>query len=75
MGYATCEAAMRELASPGSLSPDADVIGRVKMVKAGDSQITYGAYADNGQTNFRTIDGLLGTLLVGPTYSARAVRV
>ncbi|MGB3389549.1 MAG: DnaT-like ssDNA-binding protein [Pseudaminobacter sp.] len=60
---ACCEAAIRELAKPGSLSPDRQRGGAIKEIKAGSVDITF---ADNApiETTFTAIDGLLSGLLL-----------
>lgn len=59
---ATCEAAVRELASPGGLAPDLERGGAIKTLKAGSVEIDY---ADNADltTTFTTIDGILSGLI------------
>lgn len=67
---ASAEAALRELAAPGSLSPDLPRGGAIKRkrVKAGPVE-TETEYADgaSGETTFAAIDDLLGNLLVART--------
>lgn len=60
---ATCEAAIRELAKPGVLSPDRQRGGAIKEVKAGSVDITF---ADDApiETTFTAIDGLLSGFLL-----------
>jgi len=60
---ATCEAAVREMAEPGSLAPDLERGGAVKRLKAGSVEIEYADSADL-TTTFATIDGLLNGLLL-----------
>lgn len=59
---AMCEAAIRELAKPGSMSPDLKRGGRIKAVGAGSARVEFmdGAPAE---TTFKTIDGKLAALL------------
>ncbi|PWJ88363.1 hypothetical protein C8D77_11185 [Mesorhizobium loti] len=59
---ATCEAAVRELADPGSLSPDLERGGKIKELKAGSVDITYtdGAPAE---TIFSIIDKALSGII------------
>jgi hypothetical protein len=73
---AIVEAAIRELANPGSMTPDQARGGRIKSVGAGSAQVTYmdGAPAE---TTFLAIEGLLrglvtpkGGTIVG--FAARA---
>lgn len=72
--HATCEAAVRELAKPGSMSPDLKRGGAIKRVKAGSVEVEYGAGA-TATTVFATIDGILASLLrPRSAYTARAAR-
>lgn len=59
---ATCELALRELASPGSTMPDLDRGGTVKSIKAGSVSVEYGANAQP-TTTFQLIDGILAPLI------------
>jgi hypothetical protein len=59
---ATCEAAVRELESPGSVLPDLERGGSVKRLKAGSVEIEYGANA-SPQTTFQLINGILSGIL------------
>lgn len=73
---ACCEAAVREMKKPGSLSPDRQRGGAIKGVKAGSVDITF---ADNApvETTFTAIDGLLSGFLLpakGKTVTAFAAR-
>ncbi len=61
---ATCELALRELASPGSTMPDVDRGGQPRRLKAGSVEIEYGANA-TAQATFSLIDGILDGLLAG----------
>jgi hypothetical protein len=61
---AVCEAAIRELAEPGSMMPDLERGGGVRRLKAGSVEIEYGANALN-QTTFTAIGNLLSGLLAG----------
>lgn len=72
---ATCEAAIRELASPGTLSPDFDRDSYVKRQKAGSVEIEYGANARPG-TSFTLVDSALSNILRSNSggLSIRAVR-
>lgn len=74
---AAAEAAVRELASPGSLAPDLERGGAIRRVQAGSVSVEYASTATAG-TTFSLIDGLLAGLLVGGgetnVYAARAVR-
>lgn len=70
---ATCEAAIKELASPGILSPDLDRGNAVKRLKAGSVEIEYGASASS-TTTFQTIDLALSGLLRSDAVGIRAVR-
>ena len=73
---AAIEAAIRELAKPGSLSPDRQRGGAIKELKAGSVDITF---ADDApiETTFTAIDGLLSGLLLpakGKTTTAFVAR-
>jgi len=70
---ATCEAAIRELAVPGSLTPDLDRGGAVKRLKAGSVEIEYGASASATST-WTAIDNALSGLLRSVAMGVRAVR-
>lgn len=74
---AVCEAAIRELTSPGSLVPDLERGGAIKRLKAGSVEVEYATTAP-ASTTFSFIDGLLAGILTGGTesspYTARAVR-
>jgi len=59
---ATCELALRELASPGSTMPDLDRGGTVHRVRAGSVEVEYGANA-SATTTFQLIDGILAPLI------------
>ena len=61
---ATCELALRELASPGSTMPDIDRGGQAKRLRAGSVEIDYGANA-TPYAVFSLIDGILEGLLAG----------
>jgi hypothetical protein len=61
---ATCELALRELASPGSTMADIDRGGQPKRLKAGSVEIEYGANATT-KAVFSLIDGILDGLLAG----------
>jgi hypothetical protein len=60
---ATCEAAIRELATPLSMSPDLERGGYVKSLKAGSVEIVYQDGADPNSTT-QLIDGILSGLLL-----------
>ena len=62
---ATIELAVRELASPGSTTPDLERGGSVLRVKAGSVEVQYGAQAIP-TTTFTLVDGILAPL-IGPT--------
>jgi len=70
---ATCEAAVRELATPGVLAPDLDRGNAVKRLKAGSVEIEYGAAA-SATTAFQAIDLALSGLLRSDAMGVRAVR-
>lgn len=65
---AVCEAALRELASPGSMTPDLDRGGEIKRVKADVVEVEYMDGA-NSTTTFTAIDGLLADLVTGTSAS------
>lgn len=73
--HATFEAAVRELASPGSMTPDLERGGALKRFVAGPVEAEW---ADGAQatTVFSIIDGILAPLLGGTVnqYTAKAVR-
>lgn len=73
--HATCEAAVREIAEPGSMMPDLERGGGVKRLKAGSVEIEYGSNA-TAQTTFTLIDGILSPLLGAAvsSYVGRAER-
>lgn len=70
---ATCEAAVRELATPGALTPDLDRGGAVKSLKAGSVQIEYAGTA-SAMTVWTAIDNALSGLLRSTAMGIRAVR-
>jgi hypothetical protein len=70
---ATCEAAIRELSSPGILAPDLDRGNAVRRLKAGSVEIEYGASA-TATTTFQAIDLALSGLLRSDAMGIRAVR-
>ncbi|MBB6306225.1 DnaT-like ssDNA-binding protein [Xanthobacter tagetidis] len=71
---ATCEAAVRELAVPGSMAPDLERGGAIKRVKAGSVEVEYSGAAD-ATTTFSVVDNALGPILRRATpFTARAVR-
>ncbi|MGA0564166.1 DnaT-like ssDNA-binding protein [Ancylobacter sp. VNQ12] len=71
---ACCEAAIRERAEPGLLSPDLERGGDVRRLKAGSVEVEFGASASVG-TKFSAIDNVLvGLLTAYSPYSGRAVR-
>lgn len=61
---AVCEAALRELSSPGSLAPDTNASQRVISEKVGDLAVTYSdsASASDMTPMFSIIDGILSGL-------------
>lgn len=71
---ATCEAAIRELSDPGTLSPDLERGGAIKRLAAGSVEIEY-ADSASAVTLFRRVDEAMAGLLrpVSP-YSGRVVR-
>lgn len=74
--YAICEAAIRELTSPGSLAPDYTPAERVTGETVGPISVTYAdaKAADAMQPVMSTIDGLLAGL-VRPKSGALVGRV
>lgn len=74
---ATFEAAVRELASPGSLSPDLTPAIRMKRVKAGpvETETEYAGAGFTGVTSSSVIEGILSGLLGARSYfTGTAVR-
>jgi hypothetical protein len=59
---ATCEAIIRELASPGSMQPDLERGGRIQSLRAGSVEVVYAANADANTTS-QIIEGILASLL------------
>lgn len=59
---ATCEAAVRELADPGSLSPDLERGGKIKELAAGSVEIVYADGAP-AETIFSIIDKALSGII------------
>lgn len=71
---ATCEAAIRELATSGSMIPDLDRGGDIRAITAGSVSIQYGAAAAV-TTTFSLIDGILSKIIGAATpYTVRLVR-
>lgn len=75
---ATCEAALRELASPGSMMPDLERGGSIKRMAAGSVEIEYSDNAPSS-TTFSIINGILSSLIgnapsQGSIVIARAAR-
>lgn len=66
---AVCEAALRELASANSLTPDLERGGEIKRVKADTVEVEYMDGA-NSTTTFTAIDGLLADLVTGTSASS-----
>lgn len=65
---AVCEAALRELTSPNSMTPDLERGGEIKRVKADTVEVEYSDGA-NATTTFTAIDGLLADLVTGTSAS------
>jgi len=65
---AVCEAALRELASANSMTPDLERGGEIKRVKADVVEVEYMDGA-NSTTTFTAIDGLLADLVTGTSAS------
>ena len=63
-----CEAALRELTSPNSMTPDLERGGEIKRVKADVVEVEYMDGA-NSTTTFTAIDGLLADLVTGTSAS------
>lgn len=61
---ATIEAAVRELAVPGSMMPDLKRGGAIQSVTAGSVSVTYAANA-SPNTAFNLIDGIISGILSG----------
>ena len=59
---AMCEAAIRELANPGSMSPDLKRGGKIKAVGAGSARVEFADGAP-ATTVFQSIDGKLNGLV------------
>jgi hypothetical protein len=75
--WATCEAAIKELSEPGSLSPDMDVGGLIQSVQAGSASVTFagGGLSTSGARSFPVIDIILRSLLPETNpYSGRTGR-
>lgn len=73
---ASIEAAVRELASPGSMQPDLARGGAIKRVKAGSAEVEWSDGAD-ATTTWTKIDQMLAPLFVNAMplgMFARAVR-
>lgn len=73
---ATCELAVRELASPGSTAPDLDRGGDIRSIRAGSVAIEYGANS-TPETIYTIVDGIMASLLgsVAPSnYFGSAAR-
>jgi hypothetical protein len=74
---ATYEAALRELAKPGALSPDLTPAIRMKRVKAGtvETETEYAGGGFNAATAFSVIESILSGLLGARSYfTGTAVR-
>lgn len=73
---ATCEMAVREVETPGIMTPDLERGGFVRRLKAGSVEVEYGG--SNNQTVFTIIDGimskLVGSQAVASTMFGIAVR-
>ncbi len=59
---ATIEAAVRELAKPGSLSPDLKRGGKIKEVGAGSARVVFADGAPS-ETVYQSVEGILASLL------------
>lgn len=71
---ATCEAAIRELATPGSMMPDLERGGGIRSLKAGSVAIEYSGNA-SALTTYTTINGILSGLLSAASMSFIGVAV
>ncbi|QAZ45949.1 DnaT-like ssDNA-binding protein [Mesorhizobium sp. Pch-S] len=75
---AACEAAVRELAAPGSLTPDVTPGKVKKRAKVGDIEVEYavgGGGVASQQPISPIIDGILAALIgIGQPFTASAVR-
>lgn len=60
---ATCEMAIRELSSPGSMAPDLAAGGFIRRLQAGSVSIEYTGGAYESQSVFTTIDNILSSLI------------
>ena len=62
---ATAEAAIRELAAPGSLAPDVSISGVAKRRRVGDVETEFAGHSGSSQAkpSFSVIDGHLNGLL------------
>lgn len=71
---ATCEAAIREFGTPGSLAPDLDRGNAIVRLQAGSVSVQYGANAP-ATTTFQVLDQALASLLMPANmFGGRAVR-
>jgi len=72
---AFCEAAIRELATPGTLAPDIEAGASISEIAAGSVDIKYGGPVRLNAT-FQQIEGILSGLLgsAPSPYSAKAAR-
>lgn len=61
---ATIEAAVRELANPGSMMPDLERGGGIQSIRAGSVGITYSQNA-SAKTTYTLIDGIIANVLSG----------
>lgn len=71
---AQCEAAIRELATPGSMMPDLERGGGIRSLKAGSVAIEYSGNA-SALTTYTTINGILSGLLSAASMSFIGVAV
>ena len=72
---ATCEAALRELATPGSLSPDYAAAEQVASATAGPVSVTYKATIGVGTVIpiLTIVDGILSRLIRSGSRSVRTM--
>lgn len=71
---AVCELAVREMAEPGSVTPDLERGGWIQSVTAGSVSVTYGGASN--RTTYTVVDAIMSKLIgaVTTAYNARAVR-
>lgn len=70
---ATCEAAIREYATPGCLSKDNDPRGKISSYQAGSVSVSY-TTSSASASQFPKIDAILAPLMARSSLVGRAVR-